>query len=61
MTSHYQSMHAAVKMLISRITLLHETVQKMETGVPLLHASAFPLTVRGMIAAYMQNEAVQSL
>lgn len=25
------------------------------------HASAFPLTVRGMIAAYMQNEAVQSL
>ncbi len=37
MTSHYQSMHAAVKMLISRITLLHETVQKMEKGVPLLH------------------------
>jgi hypothetical protein len=31
-TAHYQSMHAAVKMLISRIHALHSLVSQMQTG-----------------------------
>lgn len=32
MTAHYQSMHAAVKMLISRIHALHKLVTQMQAG-----------------------------
>lgn len=32
MTAHYQSMHAAVKMLISRIHALHRLVTQMQSG-----------------------------
>ncbi len=32
MTAHYQSMHAAVKMLISRIQALHQLVSQMQSG-----------------------------
>jgi COP9 signalosome complex subunit 6 len=32
LTAHYQSMHAAVKMLISRIQALHQLVSQMQSG-----------------------------
>lgn len=41
LVSHYQSMHAAVKILVSRISLLHSIVERMEAGeIPFDHKLA---------------------
>ena len=49
-TAHYQSMHAAVKMLISRIHALHGLVSQMQTGGRLLMVHRPPARSSGPVA-----------